>query len=267
LVKRDKSRSIISVSGEGAWGFLQGLITNDLAKELNKLSYAALLSPQGKFLFDFFIFAPVDNVFLVDVDSSITADFLTRLSMYKLRMKLDIAETDFFVVMSKNYFDNEHSFPDPRNKKLGFRNYSLGAKFSEFEESKKLGWVKNEYEMIRIKNCIPDFGKELISNETYILEAGFERIAGVSFTKGCFIGQEVTARMKHKTTLRKGLVTVYFDKEKLSKKLEYGASIFSDGREIGQVLSFLDNYAIAYVKFDKIKNDMSCNGGILKILD
>ena len=120
---RDKSRSIISVSGEGAWGFLQGLITNDLTKELNKLSYAALLSPQGKFLYDFFIFAPVDNFFLVDVDSSITADFLTRLSMYKLRMKLDIAETDFFVVMSKNYFDNEHSFPDPRNKKLGFRNY------------------------------------------------------------------------------------------------------------------------------------------------
>ena len=104
MVTRDKSRSIISVSGEGVWEFLQGLITNDLTKELNKLSYAALLSPQGKFLFDFFIFTPVDNVFLIDVDSSITADFLTRLSMYKLRMKLDIVETDFFMVISKYYF-------------------------------------------------------------------------------------------------------------------------------------------------------------------
>ncbi len=267
MLQKDKSRSVVSVSGEGAWGFLQGLITNDLTKDLNKLSYAALLSPQGKFLFDFFIFAPVENVFLIDLDASIKADFLTRLTMYKLRMKLDIIETDFFVVLSKNKFDKKHSFPDPRNEKLGFRNYSLGEKFSECEENKKLGWCKNEYEMIRIKNCIPDFGKELISNETYILEAGFERIAGVSFTKGCFIGQEVTARMKHKTKLRKGLVTVCFDKEKFTKKLEYGASIFSDGKEIGQVLSFFENYAIAYVKFDKIKDNIVCNGGILKILD
>lgn len=259
-------RVTVSVSGEGSWDFLQGLITIDLTKDLFELSYGALLSPQGKFLFDFFIFSPKTNEFIIDIDAEAKEDFLFRLSIYKLRLKLDIKEIKTDLMISKVELADWWSMPDPRNSNLGFRNYSIKIGADQNTVSSELLWEKDDYEHVRIKNCIPQFSKELITNETYILEANFVELSGVSFTKGCFVGQEVTARMRHKTELRKGIKVVTISSVTTQSSLKFGAPIFSGGKKVGHLLSRSKNFAMAYLRFDKMKEQLKCDGLFVEIL-
>ncbi len=260
-------RSLISVSGKGVENFLEGLISNSLPRDTHKLAYSALLSPQGKFLFDFFIFSPEKGTFLIDIIKSCRNSFIEKLSFYQLRTELEIVLKDFNVILSKTKLEEQYSLVDPRNRELGFRNYVEKENFFEDKQTDKMIWDNKDYEKIRIINCIPEYGKELFSNETYILEANFEKIDGVNFTKGCFVGQEVTARMKHKVKLRKGLTTVCCEKENMVEQVEYGASIYSNGKEVGRLLSVIENYGIAYLRFDRILENITCNGINLKILN
>ncbi|MCV6825002.1 MULTISPECIES: YgfZ/GcvT domain-containing protein [Halocynthiibacter] len=228
------TRNVLKISGKDRVEFLQGLVTNDVIK--GGLIYTALLTPQGKYLADFFLLDTGEE-FLVDVDSSLTASLVQRLNMYKLRADVAIEETSLRVSNGLGETpDGAHA--DPRHPQLGWRSYG------ESDDTMDLT-------ALRVAHTIPQSGVEL-TPDTYILEAGFERLNGVDFKKGCYVGQEVTARMKHKTKLRKGLVTV-----EISGAAPIGTEITNAGKPAGTLYSQAGTQAIAYLRFDRAKGDLN----------
>ena len=186
-------RIILCVSGPDAKSFLQNLVTNDVTKLNNNIIYSALLTPQGKLVSDFFLIDS-DLGILIDVNSNVSDNLLKLLTLYKLRAEVRIEKTDLKVSTGiKN--KPQKALEDPRHPKMGWRYYS----------NKEVSEKNIDWEKLRVENLIPEFGKEL-SSDSYILEYGFENLNGVDFKKGCYVGQEVTARMKHKSKLRNCLL-------------------------------------------------------------
>ena len=231
------TRQIIRLTGEDRIEFLQGLVTNDISRGA---CWAALLTPQGKYLADFLVI-PQDDALLLDVDAGLADDLMRRLSMYKLRSKVTLEAIDMPVARGTGPAA-EGAIADPRHDALGWRHY--GA----------TGDDGTDWDAIRVTHCIPESLIELIPNDTFILEAGFERLHGVDFRKGCYVGQEVTARMKHKTELRKGLTVLAIDGQ-----APVGTKIVSDGREVGVLFTQSGGKAIAHVRFDRLAEGMQAD--------
>ncbi|MDJ0626873.1 MAG: folate-binding protein [Rhodobacter sp.] len=237
---RCHDRQVIRVAGGDRLSFLQGLVTNDVEKLKDGIVYAALLSPQGKYLADFFLLDDGDCV-LVDIKSELSAGFVQRLSMYKLRADVTLAPADIAVWRGLGP-PPPGAHADPRDASLGWRYYG------EFDaEPASVDWTA-----LRVNACIPETGVELIPNDGYILEAGFERMNGVDFHKGCYVGQEVTARMKHKTELRKGFAAVTVEGAAPS-----GTEITAAGKPAGTLYTQSGGHGIAYLRFDRAKGDMA----------
>lgn len=233
------NRRLLRLTGRDTAEFLQGLVTNDVRRAP---IYTALLSPQGKYLADFFIIPDGDG-FLLDVPAEQADDLLRRLTMYKLRAKVDITEDPRAVTRGTGPAP-EGAIADPRDPALGWRGYGLGTDDA------------TDWDAIRVEHLVPEAGLELIPNDSFILEMGFERLHGVDFRKGCYVGQEVTARMKHKTELRKGLARVALD-----GPVPPGTPILTaDGREAGTVFTQSGGRGIAYLRFDRIGQGMSAAG-------
>ena len=225
-------RFVLCISGPDAKPFLQNLVTNDVTKLDGGIIYSALLTPQGKLVTDFFLVELGQDI-LIDVPSAVSDTLFKLLSLYKLRAEIIIEKTDLKVSTGiKNKPDE--GFEDPRHPKMGWRYYS-----HEDCSEKNIDWEK-----IRVENLIPEFGKEL-SSDSYILEYGFEALNGVDFKKGCYVGQEVTARMKHKTTLRKGLAIV-----NTTGSVPLDTPIYANNKIVGKVFSSTKNRALAYLRFD-----------------
>ncbi|WP_417259337.1 YgfZ/GcvT domain-containing protein [Celeribacter sp.] len=225
-------RSIIALTGSDTRKFLQGLTTNDLDGIDHGAVYTAILTPQGKFIVDFFLVAEGDNV-LLDVAASEAEALTKRLTMYKLRSEVTLTLTDRTVSRGVGPIP-EGAFADPRHPDLGWRAY-------DGRPSEDVDW-----DAIRVAHCIPETGIEL-TPDTYILEAGFERLHGVDFKKGCYVGQEVTARMKHKTELRKGLASVAIE-----GSAPVGTPLLTEsGKEAGTLFTQSNGRAIAYLRFDR----------------
>jgi folate-binding protein YgfZ len=231
-------RSVIAVTGEDRIKFLQGLVSNDVSKMDGKAVYAAILTPQGKFMVDFFI-VPQGDTLLLDVVESHCAGLLKRLTMYKMRSKVALELTDLTV--SRGLAQTPAgAFYDPRSAELGWRAY-------DGRPSEVIDW-----QAIHVEHCIPHTDIELTPN-TFLLEAGFERLNGVDFRKGCYVGQEVTARMKHKTELRKGLVTVAIE-----GAAPVGSAIMNmDGKEAGTLFTQSGGMAMAHLRFDRAQGEMT----------
>lgn len=239
------ARTILDVTGKDALHFLQGLVTNDLAKLDRGLVYAALLTPQGKYLVDFLLLRQGGGIW-IDVASALAPGLIQRLSMYKLRADVTITRTDVKVWRGTGPAP-EGAWPDPRHAALGWRLYGG-------EE----GDDGSDFDALRVAHCIPETGIEL-NPDTFILEAGFERLNGVDFRKGCYVGQEVTARMKHKTELKKGLATV-----RIEGAAPVGTEIVTaDGKTAGTLYTQADGQAIAYLRFDRA--DAALVAGAAKI--
>lgn len=238
------SRSIFRLSGEDTRDFLQGLVTNDVNRLDEGLVYAALLTPQGKYLADFFLVPDGADV-LLDVDASLAAMLLPRLTMYKLRAKVTIEATELQVKRGTGA-QPDGAFADPRHSALGWRLYGTES-----------GDDGSDWEAIRVAHCIPQTGVEL-GPDTFILEAGFEALNGVDFRKGCYVGQEVTARMKHKTELRKGLARVAIEGDAAA-----GDKILSGEKEAGVLHSRAGNEAIAYLRYDRAKGEMTAGAATI----
>ncbi|MDB9816194.1 folate-binding protein [Amylibacter sp.] len=236
------NRSILKISGNDTDSFLQSLVTNDISHAKDNLVYAALLSPKGKYLFDFFI-SSYPGGYLIDVSSDQAYKLIQRLNLYKLRADVNIEETNIKVGRGLELIP-ENALQDPRSHMLGWRVYDPIK-----TQSATIDWDK-----IRVENCIPETGIELIADETYILEANFEILSGVDFRKGCYVGQEVTARMKHKTELKKGFVTV-----EISEVVPVGTTIMSNQKVAGIVFTQSKGKAIAYLRFDRVSNNMKAN--------
>jgi len=227
------ARRILKITGSEAESFLQGLVTNDLARLDAGLVYAALLTPQGKYIADFFLLRQGDAI-LLDVDDSLADTLMQRLTLYKLRADVQITETDLCVRRGTGAAP-EGALADPRHPDLGWRLYG--------DEGGDDG---TDFDAIRVAHCIPETGIEL-TPDTFILEAGFERLGGVDFRKGCYVGQEVAARMKHKTELRKGLARVAVE-----GTAPVGAAITTaEGKPAGTLYTQADGQGIAYLRYDR----------------
>ena len=248
--ERAEDRRVLRITGADRVGFLQGLVSNDVRKLDRGPVWAALLTPQGKYLADFLLVAEGDGI-LLDVKADVADDVLRRLSMYRLRADVQIAATDLNVTRGLG-MPPPGAVADPRHAALGWRMYGTQAG----------GPPQIDWDGIRVANCIPETGIELIPNETFILEAGFERLAGVDHRKGCYVGQEVTARMKHKTELRKGLVTV-----EVTGPAAPGDAITADGRPAGTLHTRSGDRAIAYLRFDRATGPMQAGEAVVRWAD
>lgn len=238
------TRKIYEITGPDRVHFLQSLVSNDVKRLTEGPVYAALLTPQGKYLADFLL-VPQGETILLDIDDSIAEATMRRLSMYKLRADVQIAPSALTVYRGTTDAP-AGAVPDPRHPALGWRLYGTQS-----------GDDGSDWDAIRVEHLIPETGLEL-TPETYILEAGFERLHGVDFRKGCYVGQEVTARMKHKTELRKGLMRV-----RIEGSAPTGTEITADGRPVGTLFTQSQGRAIAHLRFDKATGPMRAGEAIL----
>ncbi|WP_372885384.1 folate-binding protein YgfZ [Shimia sp.] len=241
-----QDRRLFEISGPDAEHFLQGLITNDIARLDAGMVYAALLTPQGKYLADFFLSRRGDAI-LLDVDAALAEGLAARLGMYKLRADVAIAPLELHVHRGLGDAP-EDGLADPRHPALGWRAYRDAPQ----------GDDSTDWTALRVAHCIPQSGIEL-TPDSYILESGFERLNGVDFRKGCYVGQEVTARMKHKTELRKGLATVTIE-----GSAPQGSEITADGRAAGTLYSQSGGRAIAYLRFDRAERELRAGDAVLR---
>jgi tRNA-modifying protein YgfZ len=249
--ERADDRAVIGVAGKDALDFLQGLVSNDM-RPLEKgpgIVWAALLSPQGKYLMDFFVVNTGERL-LIDVKDSFASALTRRLSMYRLRADVQLAPLELPV--SRGLGTPPEGAPaDPRHPALGWRRYG-GTAGSE---------PVVDWDAIRVEHVIPETGIELIPDDSYILENGFERLHGVDFRKGCYVGQEVTARMKHKTELRKGLVQVAVEGD-----VAPGSAILSGDREVGRLFTRSGDRALAYLRLDRAQGDMQAGASRVSVI-
>ena len=237
-------RTVLKISGKDRESFLQGLVSNDVKRLKDGLVYAALLTPQGKYLADFLL-VPTEEAILIDVATDLARSLAQRLTMYKLRADVTIEATD--IVPARGLGDApEGAFCDPRQAALGWRAYDG-----------RDGDTSVDWDAIRVGHCIPETGIEL-TGDSYLLEMGFEQLNGVDFRKGCYVGQEVTARMKHKTELKKGLATVSVEGE-----APVGTAITGDGKPVGTLFTQSGGQAIAYLRFDRAGSDMQAGDAVV----
>lgn len=242
-------RTVWTLSGKDALGLLQGLVTNDLRPLENGpgIVWAALLTPQGKYLADFFVIRRPDGQLLIDIASALSADTLRRLTMYRLRADVQISPTGLHVLRGLGT-PPEGAMADPRHPALGWRAWSETP-----GSAPEIDW-----DQIRVDHLIPESGVELVPDDSYILEHGFERLHGVDFRKGCYVGQEVTARMKHKTELRKGLVRV-----SVAGAAPVGTEITAAGLPAGVLLTQAGGKGIAYLRLDRAQAELAAGSARL----
>jgi folate-binding protein YgfZ len=240
------ARRVFAITGKDREHFLQGLVTNDIAKARGGIAYAALLTPQGKFIADFFLVGQPDRI-LLDADATAGDALVQRLSMYRLRADVRITETDLIVSRGTGPAP-EGALADPRDPAMGWRAY--GA--TDLSDG-------TDWDAQRVALVVPQSGEEL-TGESYILEMGFERLHGVDFRKGCYVGQEVTARMKHKTELRKGLARV-----RLEGEAQPGTPIMAGEKEVGTLHTVSGDHALAYLRFDRAEGEMTAGGATVTL--
>jgi folate-binding protein YgfZ len=242
-IARLADRTIIAVSGPEASGFLQGLITNDvgLLAEGSAI-YAALLTPQGKILFDFLV-VDRDGGFVLDTPAATSDALIKRLTLYRLRSKVTIERRpDLCVVASWNGVAlPPPAFADPRVAALGHRSI-VALVAAPATASGEEGYVERRLDLGVPEGA--DFGQDKI----FALDAGLDELHGVSFEKGCYVGQELTARMKHRGTARKRVLAVAtLDGSPLPPCDVSAATI-----EIGSVISTYGARGFALIRLDRL---------------
>ena len=242
-------RAVFEVSGPDAKGFLQGLVTNDVENLADDQAiHVGLLTPQGKIMFDFFVIGHTGG-FLIDCAASQIDDLIKRLTFYKLRAKVDItAKPDMAVAASwgdrAEVPDNVLVVADPRLADMGRRIIAKKDQLARLSNSQP-----HDYHVHRIISGIADTA-DIGSSLHFPHEANFDQLAGVSFTKGCYVGQEVVSRMQHRGTARSRMIAVTFDGE----INEPNAEIRAGGKKIGHMLSAVSGHGLALVRLDRAKS-------------
>ena len=257
----------LSISGEDRGNFLQDLITNDIHKcDSTNSIYSCLLSPQGKFIADFFI---IDhkNSYLIETHKKFIKDLINKLKIYKLRAKVEINIVDdllsLSIIENNDLLQSEADillFKDPRNDKLGNKIFVAKNKFKEIE--KKYNLIEDNFEKYRellIKNLIPFSSEDLIQDKSLLLENNFDKINAIDWEKGCYVGQEITARMKYRALLKKSIRVV----EIISGNVRRGNQINFNQNKVGEIISSFNKLAIAMMKIEETKS-IFLNKQILK---
>ncbi|MCG8508036.1 MAG: folate-binding protein [Rhodospirillales bacterium] len=273
-----QNRGLIRISGEDAREFLQGVISNDIGKlSPERAIYAAFLTAQGKFLHDFFVFEMAGDIWL-DCEGERAADLAKRLSIYRLRSQVVIeAVADTYTVAAlfgdravqaagltdqagtAGAFENGIAFVDPRLAEAGVR---LVLPVSEVEAAiEHTGAAQagfEDYDSHRIALGLPDGSRDMVVEKTILLEAGFDELNGIDWDKGCFLGQELTARTKYRGLVKRRLAPVTID----GRTPEPGTPIMAGEKEAGEIRSSTGDWAMALLRLEHLRTgtELSANG-------
>ena len=249
--KNSKSK-FLEISGQDSVPFIQNLITNDINKcKTNDFLYSCLLTPQGKFFADFFIFKNNEK-FVFELHDIFYENFLKKLNMYKLRSNINIEEIETlysFIIFGKLKTNKHYKILnlDPRNSNIGKKliQYDPSIKFNE----EIIEIDEKKYHEILIQNKVPYSPFDLQENKSLLLENNFDNINGISWNKGCFVGQEITARMKYRALLKKQLYAL----ELISGNINIGDKIIEKEVNLGEVISKANQYIFCMLKIELVK--------------
>ncbi len=242
-------RGVITIDGDDRVAFLQGLVSNDIAAvRPGHAIWAALLTPQGKWLADFFVFADAETLKL-DCEAAQVTMLLQRLSRYRLRMKVTLtADPDLRIYVAWHGTPAIDGIiaPDPRLPDFAWR--ILAA--ADLPTTATV----EDWDSYRLAAGLPDGSRDMETDRSVLLEAGFDELAGVSWTKGCYMGQELTARTKYRGLLKRRLVPVAVDGPLPAP----GTPILRDGKEVGTMRSGRNQLGLAIVRIDTLGLTLRC---------
>ena len=241
---------MIAITGEDRVDFLQGLVSNDVAAAgPGRAVWAALLTPQGKWLADFFILSDSDRL-LLDCERGQLPMVQQRLSRYRLRSRVALNDAGLNVYAAWDG-EPEHagiSAPDPRLPEAGWRVLTSDPIVTNASE--------DDWDQHRLGLGLPDGSRDLESEKTVLLEAGFDELNGVSWTKGCYMGQELTARTKYRGLVKRRLVPVRIQGETPPP----GTLLRHNGRDVGTMRSARGEQGMAVVRLDSLENALTADG-------
>ena len=269
-----EDKSILKISGKDKFSFIQGIISNDVEILKTKSSiYSSILSPQGRFIVDFFL-SIYKDFFLLEISGDQRDHILKKLEIYKLRSDVLIEEEkniSIFLIsndsednlrqLKNNYF----CFEDPRFKSLFKRIYvfenSNKVNLDEYN-LKKISY--SEYNDLRLKHSIPNFKYDVIENKSLLLEMRFDELNGISWTKGCYMGQEITARMKYRNLVKKKLFKININfKTKVSEEITFNKNV------VGYITSHNNREGLAYINLKSIneffKKNLTSGDSIIRL--
>lgn len=251
-----KKRGIILIEGKDRFKFIQGIISNDIELLRKKPSiYSSLLTPQGKFQYDFFI-SNFKEKFYLECDISEQEELISKFMMFKLRLDVKVSiNSDYNIILSKkklNFSERNSSsifsFYDPRFDNSFFSRTYADSNFLNEIKKKYVEINENRYQTLRLNNCIPDFSIDATKAKSLLLEMRFDELNGISWTKGCYMGQEITARMKHRNIVKKKIFKVLIDfrsnlKNEITLENETVGKLTSHNKKDG--IAFLDTKALS----------------------
>lgn len=280
FVKLD--RGLVSVTGADGRTFLQGLISQNIdAVSPAQAAYGAFLTPQGKYLHDFCL-AEIGERIILDGEQARGDELISRLKRFKLRAKVELASADDLAVYAvfgqdaagalelpdtpgaARQIGDGIAFVDPRSAGLGCRlilpSANAAATLADLPITEA---PLEDYETLRIRHAIPDGTRDMDVEKSTLLESNFEALNGIDWGKGCYIGQEVTARTKYRGLLKRQLIPVSVDGDAPAP----GSAVCADGKQVGEIRSIHDGIALASLRLDALESaDLTANGAIISPL-
>jgi hypothetical protein len=260
-------RGILAVSGPDRRPFLQGLVSNDVDKvSPTAARYAALLTAQGKYLHDFIMVEAGESI-LLDAEAARLGDLKRRLSMYRLRAKVSLDERSDLAVAAilgeeitaiglpsepgaARPLGSGVAFVDPRLASLGARAILPRERARAVLADAGIAETGfDSYDRLRLSLGIPDGSRDLVLEKSILLESGFDELNGVDWEKGCYIGQELTARTKYRGLVKKRLMPVRIE----GPPPPSGAVVTADGRDIGEMRSSRDGLGLALLRLEPVR--------------
>ena len=276
-----EERGVLAVEGPDGRSFLQGLISNDVEKVSGERAiWAALLTPQGKFLHEFFIFNPEPEVLLLDCEAERLADLKKRLSLYKLRSQVTVRDASDSYLVAVLFgegaldrlglpADPGRTAPlaggqvtvDPRLVGLGARAIiarpagASGLDLPGFDPAERA-----DYDRLRISLGVPDGSRDLQVEKAILLENGFDELHGIDWDKGCYMGQELTARTRYRGLVKKRLLPVRFDGPTPAP----GSQVTCEGKDAGTLCSSIGDRGLALLRIERLDGPLLAGGTLLK---
>lgn len=253
-------RAVVAVSGEDRVAFLQGLVSNDMAVTApGRCVWTALLTPQGKWLADFFVFADGDRL-LLDCEAGQAAMLVQRMSRYRLRMKVALAPDPALRVhvawpkAAGGILPEAVGVvaPDPRLPDFAWRILT--------DADLPVNASPDAWDAYRLAAGLPEGSRDLETDRSVLLEAGFDELNGVSWTKGCYMGQELTARTKYRGLIKRRLIPVEID----GPAPDANTPIFAGEREVGTMRSSSGRLGMAALRIDAIGAGLRCGEAVLR---
>jgi folate-binding protein YgfZ len=274
-----EERALLAVGGEDRAAFLQGLVSNDVAPAAaSRAVYAALLTAQGKYLHDFFL-AELGGALHLEAEAARLADLKRRLTLYRLRSKVTIAEVPGRVVAAAfgdgaaaslglggeagaaAPFADGLAFVDPRLPALGARLWLPEAGVAALRDRGFAAAPFEAYDRLRLALGVPDGSRDLEIEKSILLESGFDELRGVDWQKGCYIGQELTARTKYRGLVKKRLLPVRIEGEAPPP----GTVLMQGGKEAGEMRSSRGDRGLALVRLEALAAGAPLEAGAARL--